>query len=1792
MATFDPVKTKLDIAGKSVKKRDKARSHLWETSESNVDLGALLAREETKSAPFSTAVSNGEFPDTPKEEEPWFSRALNTPVIKGAINVLSTGAYVQGNQVANVIDGVENAFNKIAKGENAVGAVAGSLGEIAGGILPAIGKGLSAGIGQNPNDAVLQHDNIDRLTDALGIATGYTERTGQKASDTDAGKWLAGVGGFVGDVALDPLTYAGGGAISAATKGAIKGTREAGIAGKMAKRGDELSEGLTTSRSKGAIEGAKKELTQRRVDIIEQAHLKDTQRTVNRRLRKDPNFKIQDAEGVIKGFKHLPENLLSGETKKLSMKDMVAASRKETETTKLVETLTQNAAKGLPDDVARVIDDFDADVQPTIHQNPTVQANEVIDEIPSARTVEEVAIDTPAPKANKSSIPDAEVKVAEKAIVDDIPSELKIADYANVTPVDRFVLATEKLSTMRPKYALRVQKNITNYVNSVADPMMLDTAKLKALGLKDDDFGDLILHGNVDNIMKKSGDMRYIFRDMAAGNLPPQMESKYLNFANDFFGEEFADAATAAKAGLNYIKENSGAIKKSVDSYKPTADVTSRMFGMPGVKSDSIALLRSLPENEAAQFRKILEPEEAEAYFVDALRNAELRTLNGVMPAETEEVFEKILNQHLKEYSTPVGAFRTNRGFSTASENIADGGAKIETLWTSNAQLDLFRNVSREVSAVLKGKNLGNKYVATKDAIVMQVLERSDVLMKSHGVFGYMTNLMPDGGTAIRASLFDVMDSMTPGMRKKYIWTRRNHIDNLLPTQVADVLETIGRSIISAGPDGSVDILKLRPEAIKVLKGKFNDDKTVITVIERNLNDNVMAFNKRVVEANVALVNVLGRRNAVYNSFYNELVKLGGAEKFATKVLKNTSLSGTHLGKELIEASTSRLQELTGALDAGDHSLMRQILLSDIPKFKQAPEIDSLVQSAQRNVDNAFATPKEQVLNHAVTDVMKASTPKGIAHSKAVLMAEDTVKNAKKLKANGERVGMRATNHKTAALLAEVKRARETAVANAKLSERISNPQLHPDAVAKELIDDTVDTVDNVIHLNRTDHAFQAVHRRYPFQNFFNRTFGMSISYPQITTGLHTGIHLETAFQGALNEFAKKFPDTSLIKETFAGLQKLDDLAPALAGEMGDASQSMARILQEMFDPNSNFFIRNGVSAPHFKSILEGQGVPKKWLEFASDSTPQELAAMWKVWQGVDNPLGALSTVHRAMIKASDDITMGATYSEKFGMKKPPVGKESDYAKIKWEGDGSNAFFKLIDQNLFYPKEIIAELPALGNMITESRTFGNKTFARYIKIFDNLTSALKITQTTMKPGHHVMNIQGDLLRNMLATGGKMGMEEYTQIIKMTTARRRGINELSAVENYERVGAIAKGYSINSKGPTVAFNSIGGKPLNISEQTLNDAFETSGIYITAHGGGVMEDLLEVPGTDRVLNMNRDKSMLSRAEGASEKLNEGVSGLVNNRFIKMNKFSAERDNIMRGALALHFMKSRNFKSFDEAVEYASTQVKKWAPLAKDFTAAESKSARRIIFYYTWLRGILPRVMESAIVYPGVAMVPSKASYNFAVANGVDPISLGDPFPEDQMIPSYYREQVLGPQWMDDNGDYFGLNPTSPVLDVMNSLGSGASIGGFAKDPFAEGSSVRSLGQTVMGMLHPALKAGPELMMGKSMSTNAPIKDSGQYFTDMVGPARFGSKIVGHTVSPLNGGIPRRTEAKYKNGIGDSQEWWDNALFETGNYLTGSQTKNFTSDQAEKSAQFEEKAKLSKEAKSDPRVEWWNN
>src|SRR5690606_30667674 len=111
-------------------------------------------------------------------------------------------------------------------------------------------------------------------------------------------------------------------------------------------------------------------------------------------------------------------------------------------------------------------------------------------------------------------------------------------------------------------------------------------------------------------------------------------------------------------------------------------------------------------------------------------------------------------------------------------------------------------------------------------------------------------------------------------------------------------------------------------------------------------------------------------------------------------------------------------------------------------------------------------------------------------------------------------------------------------------------------------------------------------------------------------------------------------------------------------------------------------------------------------------------------------------------------------------------------------------------------------------------------------------------------------------------------------------------------------------------------------------------------------------------------------------------------------------------------------------------------KYHPDASMLTSTEAK-IRLAIPFYTWFAKMMPALVESMVMHPGrLALVP-KTNYAVQQAMGIGPESMMDPFPDDQLFPSFIKSNPLGPQ-LNLGGSYVRLNPGIAHLDVMNTFG----------------------------------------------------------------------------------------------------------------------------------------------------------
>jgi hypothetical protein len=231
---------------------------------------------------------------------------------------------------------------------------------------------------------------------------------------------------------------------------------------------------------------------------------------------------------------------------------------------------------------------------------------------------------------------------------------------------------------------------------------------------------------------------------------------------------------------------------------------------------------------------------------------------------------------------------------------------------------------------------------------------------------------------------------------------------------------------------------------------------------------------------------------------------------------------------------------------------------------------------------------------------------------------------------------------------------------------------------------------------------------------------------------------------------------------------------------------------------------------------------------------------------------------------------------------------------------------------------------------------------------------------------------------------------------------------------------------------------------------------------------------------------------------------------------------------------------------------------------------------------------------VLHPGRVLVYPKASYNLAQANGIDPNSMSDPFPEDQLFPGYMTSQVFGPQWQDEQGDYHRINPGFPSVDVLDD---------FVPDPTnAQGGSdvVRELLTGPINMLSPMIKGPIEAVGGTNLGTGGEVHSLAEYFDSQIPGINKVSSITGASpVGTVTNNLPPISGAGLVGSLLGNEPGidWRRAV-EKGNrdpgfsieafinYLTGVSSSDMSTPSAQNMAEIELRNRIGRQRDQEMR------
>jgi len=594
------------------------------------------------------------------------------------------------------------------------------------------------------------------------------------------------------------------------------------------------------------------------------------------------------------------------------------------------------------------------------------------------------------------------------------------------------------------------------------------------------------------------------------------------------------------------------------------------------------------------------------------------------------------------------------------------------------------------------------------------------------------------------------------------------------------------------------------------------------------------------------------------------------------------------------------------------------------------------------------------------------------------------------------------------------------------------------------------------------------------------------------------------------------------IQEAFRHMQGGTIPADQVTQAVMDSMKNSIGLMFSSGNGKLDYATRNGLFADHLNDVMKYYGVPEEYM-FKEGVPISEQTDAWRNWADVEDPLDLLDKVHASMQRATVEVTLGRSFSEEFGS----AVKKDGFVKITDERNRSKAF-RFIDSDLYYPRDIAEQFKYLDSALKGTMTgtpSGN--LGSILRKYDSILHAWKSGVTIYRPGHHVRNLIGDLSLSFFA--GVNDPRVYQKALRVMASRGK------AYEDWDGLKALETQSEELATGVAKTRVKINGKKVAIDDDKL---------WRLAFDQGILPDY-------RVLeDISFNSEQIGKIGGVS--LTKPFGGRVQKFF---GGLSQSRDHYIRLAHFIHDIEKGSYKTLDEAANAAGKQVRKWHPDGSDLTSFERNVMRRLIPFYSWVRKAIPLVVETTVMKPGKAMIFPKAMYNFAIANGLDPNSLSDPFPQDQLFPNFLSDQLIGPQWKGNlfgipgfgsqQNRYYGMNPGEPLTDIGSSY-----LGANPQDAIAGG-------------ITPLLKIPIELQTGTNLGTSAGISDWSEYWDQQIPGVGYIGNITG--TSPTGGFEPKQNIQKGLDQPGMNQ-------MGIANFLSGLGLKDYSKPNYIRRAQFE--------------------
>lgn len=502
--------------------------------------------------------------------------------------------------------------------------------------------------------------------------------------------------------------------------------------------------------------------------------------------------------------------------------------------------------------------------------------------------------------------------------------------------------------------------------------------------------------------------------------------------------------------------------------------------------------------------------------------------------------------------------------------------------------------------------------------------------------------------------------------------------------------------------------------------------------------------------------------------------------------------------------------------------------------------------------------------------------------------------------------------------------------------------------------------------------------------------------------------------------------------------------------------------------------LRAGLTMDELNDALKATGAKQQFTNAAKvkDKFGRELDfsknADWlKSWTAmdIDDPIEFMYRIHHALQRVTrknafyDDLVARWGYSKKTG----DFTTKINHPRVK---------------DFWFPKEISdqANSRAIKEMFDATNYTAN---SKLMQNYDKILSAFKSGVTIYSPSHHIRNLIGDLWLSGL--DGAINPKNWMIASRVMASQRGRYTGLMGVADITDPLALKR--AMTRSGDTV-LTTRAGQQLT-AEQVYTAAYN-HGILLKA---SQLEDIIETK-----------KALVPDILGGRVRQTAHHVSEVRDHFARLGHF-------------VHVLRTSKTRNIDDLFREAGHRVKRFHPDGMDMTEFERKVMRRIIPFYSWLRKSTPLMIEALVQRPSLVTIYPKAMAELQQQFGIEPVAgMGDPFPADQMFPSWIRAKGIGPLGGPESliadlarnkpPGYIMLNPSVPFNDAAADL----------SDP------IRFLRSSItpVASVPLSLYAGKDpLGIPLESSKIGPISGPGAYVAQQVlPPLATGSRITGAT------------------------------------------------------------------------------